>query len=320
MTSMTVENEMSGILNPSTPLAFLPPALAHDAQGATLIQVAALGMSVWDMLTHLKSDYKMFKKYPSQLSTWIYFLSRIERPLGFLSLKGIPIAQTKSCVFLTGIQLNKILILTGVVSRLMYDTLVFVAVAHVMAGVAKLGTRPPPVDGKPNEPSGVKKIFLYFSMCFRRKAISKQFSRWSRGIFKNERRLYLTSMISSLCSIFVVADPNIGEYYRISSVTLSVALMNSVACYGFGKMRMENRVISDSITSSFISRELAFLTGPGSVVDSTDGQQDPIPRNSSALQLSPVSSETPMFTKTLPPRLQNIRMVGITRRSASAIC
>ncbi|KAJ6465729.1 hypothetical protein C8R45DRAFT_877293, partial [Mycena sanguinolenta] len=66
----------SEILNPSTPLAFLPPALADQFEVARYVFAATLGAYVWDIALNLGNDYALLFKYKIRFPTIVYFLSR----------------------------------------------------------------------------------------------------------------------------------------------------------------------------------------------------------------------------------------------------
>ncbi|EGO01350.1 hypothetical protein SERLA73DRAFT_167446 [Serpula lacrymans var. lacrymans S7.3] len=65
------------LLNPYTPMAFLPPDLAFQEQTSSYVLVGAAGAMVWDILTNINSDYKLLFKQRIGLPTIVYFISRI---------------------------------------------------------------------------------------------------------------------------------------------------------------------------------------------------------------------------------------------------
>ncbi|KAL4245208.1 hypothetical protein ABKN59_010259 [Abortiporus biennis] len=63
--------------NPFTPLAFLPPDIAHQVQVAQLLIMTVIGAWMWDYLMSLYEEYSMFAKHKLALSDLVYALSRI---------------------------------------------------------------------------------------------------------------------------------------------------------------------------------------------------------------------------------------------------
>ncbi|KAF7373784.1 hypothetical protein MSAN_00590100 [Mycena sanguinolenta] len=62
--------------NPSTPLAFLPPALADQVELSRYLLAATLGAYVWDIALNLGNDFALLFKHRVRFPTIVYFLSR----------------------------------------------------------------------------------------------------------------------------------------------------------------------------------------------------------------------------------------------------
>ncbi|KAJ7822496.1 hypothetical protein B0H14DRAFT_2828535 [Mycena olivaceomarginata] len=62
--------------NPSTPLAFLDPALADQFEASRYLFAATLGAYVWDIALNLGNDYALLFKHRVRFPTVVYFLSR----------------------------------------------------------------------------------------------------------------------------------------------------------------------------------------------------------------------------------------------------
>ncbi|KAJ6465754.1 hypothetical protein C8R45DRAFT_1106796 [Mycena sanguinolenta] len=67
----------SEILNPSTPLAYLPPSVAEPFEQSRYLYAATIGAYVWDIALNLGNDYALLFKYKVRFPTIVYFLSRI---------------------------------------------------------------------------------------------------------------------------------------------------------------------------------------------------------------------------------------------------
>ncbi|KAF7350758.1 hypothetical protein MSAN_01636900 [Mycena sanguinolenta] len=66
----------TGLLNPSTPVAFLPPALADQFEQSRYLYAATLGAYVWDIALNLGNDSVLLFKHSVRFPTIVYFLSR----------------------------------------------------------------------------------------------------------------------------------------------------------------------------------------------------------------------------------------------------
>ncbi|KAF7373775.1 hypothetical protein MSAN_00589200 [Mycena sanguinolenta] len=75
MTTSLMANT-TNLLNPSTPLAFLPPALADEVERLRYVFAATLGAYVWDIGLNLGNDYALLFKHRIRFPTVVYFLSR----------------------------------------------------------------------------------------------------------------------------------------------------------------------------------------------------------------------------------------------------
>ncbi|KAF7373809.1 hypothetical protein MSAN_00592600 [Mycena sanguinolenta] len=61
------------LLNPSTPLAFLPPALADQVEVLRYLFAATLGAYVWDIALNLGNDYALLFKHKLRFPTIVAF-------------------------------------------------------------------------------------------------------------------------------------------------------------------------------------------------------------------------------------------------------
>ncbi|KAF9476643.1 hypothetical protein BDN70DRAFT_934898 [Pholiota conissans] len=64
------------VLNPLTPMAFLPPDLAAQLTMEIYITIASVAIQIWDVITHLPDDYILVRKYRIKFPTVVYFISR----------------------------------------------------------------------------------------------------------------------------------------------------------------------------------------------------------------------------------------------------
>ncbi|KAF7335945.1 hypothetical protein MSAN_02307900 [Mycena sanguinolenta] len=66
----------TGLPNPFTPLAFLPPAVADQFEASRYLYAATLGAYIWDIALNLGNDYVLLFKHTIRFPTIVYFLSR----------------------------------------------------------------------------------------------------------------------------------------------------------------------------------------------------------------------------------------------------
>ncbi|KZT12693.1 uncharacterized protein LAESUDRAFT_668555 [Laetiporus sulphureus 93-53] len=68
---------VSEIINPYTPYAYLPRDIAFETRVATFILVGSLGAMVWDVLSNTVNDYILITKTKVNLPVYVYFFSRL---------------------------------------------------------------------------------------------------------------------------------------------------------------------------------------------------------------------------------------------------
>ncbi|KAJ6448196.1 hypothetical protein C8R45DRAFT_1134398 [Mycena sanguinolenta] len=85
------------LLNPTTPLAFLPPALADQFEQMRYLNAAILGAYVWDIGVNLGNDYALLFKHRVRPPTIVYFLSRVFTLASILAGFVYAIAPVENC-------------------------------------------------------------------------------------------------------------------------------------------------------------------------------------------------------------------------------
>ncbi|KAJ6465706.1 hypothetical protein C8R45DRAFT_839678 [Mycena sanguinolenta] len=83
--------------NPSTPLAFFPPALADQFERSRYLFAATLGAYVWDIALNLGNDYALLFKHRVRFPTIVYFLSRAFTLAYILASEHITVASVQNC-------------------------------------------------------------------------------------------------------------------------------------------------------------------------------------------------------------------------------
>lgn len=63
-------------LNPLTPMAFLPPDVAHQMTIAAYVAVGSVGVFIWDVLSNVGSEYRLLFRHKITVPTGAYILSR----------------------------------------------------------------------------------------------------------------------------------------------------------------------------------------------------------------------------------------------------
>ncbi|KAJ6493077.1 hypothetical protein C8R45DRAFT_988872, partial [Mycena sanguinolenta] len=87
----------SEILNPSTPLDYLPPDVAGPFEQARYLYAATLGAYVWDIALNLGNEYVLLFKYKIRFPTIVYFLSRIFTLVYILTCFVYAVTPVQNC-------------------------------------------------------------------------------------------------------------------------------------------------------------------------------------------------------------------------------
>ncbi|KZV87146.1 hypothetical protein EXIGLDRAFT_680208 [Exidia glandulosa HHB12029] len=86
-----------GVINPTTPLAFLPPTLADQYEASRYLYIATLAAWIWDVLSSLPQDYDIYFKARWTLPTVVYFVSRIGTLAYILTSTLFQVAKIADC-------------------------------------------------------------------------------------------------------------------------------------------------------------------------------------------------------------------------------
>ncbi|KZV88779.1 hypothetical protein EXIGLDRAFT_797636 [Exidia glandulosa HHB12029] len=86
-----------GVVNPTTPLAFLPQSIADQYEASRYIYIGAVAAWIWDVLSSLPQDYEIYFKSRWTIPTVTYLLSRLGT-FGFIfSSTMFQVAQVADC-------------------------------------------------------------------------------------------------------------------------------------------------------------------------------------------------------------------------------
>ncbi|KAF7345293.1 hypothetical protein MSAN_01906000 [Mycena sanguinolenta] len=107
------------LLNPSTPLAFLPPAFADQFERARYLFAATLGAYVWDIALNLGNDYVLLFKHRVRFPTIVYFLSRAFTLAYIFASFVYTVAPVKNCDVLR-LGYNICLILSQIATAMLF--------------------------------------------------------------------------------------------------------------------------------------------------------------------------------------------------------
>ncbi|CAL1708181.1 unnamed protein product [Somion occarium] len=96
---------LESLLNPITPLAFLPPKLASEFEASRYVFACVLGAWLWDLLMGIPEDIRMFRKERVALSDVAYVLARIASG-GFVTMSFLfaaaPLSNCQTMINITG--------------------------------------------------------------------------------------------------------------------------------------------------------------------------------------------------------------------------
>ncbi|KAF7335965.1 hypothetical protein MSAN_02309900 [Mycena sanguinolenta] len=87
----------TGLSNPSTSLAFLPPTLASQFEVSRYVYAATLGAYAWDIGLNLGNDYALLFKHRVRFPTIVYFFSRASTLAYILTFFIFQVAPAESC-------------------------------------------------------------------------------------------------------------------------------------------------------------------------------------------------------------------------------
>ncbi|KAF5329254.1 hypothetical protein D9619_009376 [Psilocybe cf. subviscida] len=77
--------------NPLTPMAFLPPDVARQVTVLAYVFVGTTSILIWDVLCHLKDDYRLLTQHRINLPMVVYFVARL---FNLMYLIGYMVANT----------------------------------------------------------------------------------------------------------------------------------------------------------------------------------------------------------------------------------
>ncbi|KAF8189564.1 hypothetical protein K438DRAFT_1676795 [Mycena galopus ATCC 62051] len=73
------------LLNPFTPLAWLPPEIAYQVQIGNYVVTGTLAAFIWDLFCNALNDYKLVSQYRVGPGTVVYFIARVSTLFYLLS-------------------------------------------------------------------------------------------------------------------------------------------------------------------------------------------------------------------------------------------
>jgi len=88
---------VSQIINPYTPLAYLPAATANQFEASRYLYVATLGAFLWDWFMSMPEEYRLLAKASRPVPVFVYFLSRISAVLYILTSTLFQAAPIPNC-------------------------------------------------------------------------------------------------------------------------------------------------------------------------------------------------------------------------------
>ncbi|KAI0795902.1 hypothetical protein C8Q75DRAFT_351708 [Abortiporus biennis] len=83
--------------NPLTPLAWLPPDIANQLEASRYLYSATIGAWIWDCLTAIPEDVRLFKTYGFNLSDVVYLISRTFTCIFLSTSLAFQVAAVSDC-------------------------------------------------------------------------------------------------------------------------------------------------------------------------------------------------------------------------------
>ncbi|CAL1702479.1 unnamed protein product [Somion occarium] len=90
-------SELPPLLNPNTPLAWLPPEAASHIEASQYLYAATVGAWLWDFLGGLPGDYRMFTKHKLSPIDAIYVLARLVSGAFIMTALMFQVAPVGKC-------------------------------------------------------------------------------------------------------------------------------------------------------------------------------------------------------------------------------
>ncbi|KAF7289027.1 hypothetical protein HMN09_01350600 [Mycena chlorophos] len=264
---------LTEIPNPLTPYALLPPDIASQVQIGSYILVGTLGAFIWDILTHLKEDYRLLFQCRISVSTVVYFFSRLWSLLFILGgsmfqtypLKHCALSQTlvESC-FAIAVPLTSLLFFLrarAIFNRNPWLNVFLFSLWLSVAGTC--ATAPTAIHAITIGPTpycintGVKSyvgstaitpllhdtsIFLAISWRLymnshsrdvRTFVTGKSLPSFSRALLKDGQLYYLITVTSNALAVAMFYNTRVAPTYRVMFSITNVAVTNSMGCSVF---------------------------------------------------------------------------------------
>ncbi|KAF7334212.1 hypothetical protein MSAN_02382500 [Mycena sanguinolenta] len=258
------------LLNPFTPLAFLPPALASQFEISRYIFAATLGAYVWDIGLSLGEDYALLFKHRIRFPTIVYFFSRAFTFAYILTAFIFQVAPVENCnALLLGFSISSVLTQTAT-ATLFFLRVVAVspfrselAGAHIGPTMQCITTAVPHTIELAAIMSLINDTAVFFAINYRilvhtieadssmaRLRVflgGKGLSALSRALLQSGQHFYLVAVAANVTVIIVLKLPHFPPVYRGMLSIPALALINAMACLVFRRIKF-GFISSDEIS------------------------------------------------------------------------
>nr|GAT46966.1 predicted protein [Mycena chlorophos] len=266
-------SNISEIVNPGTPFAYIAPDTAYETTIGQYILVGTLGAYIWDILTHLSDDYRLLTKHRIGMSTFVYFFSRLWTLLFCLGssmfetypLQNCALAETlvesSFAIAVPSTCLLFFLRARAIFNRNRWLNIFFFCVWLIVAGTAALtplaihavnigptaycinaGVRPfvAGIGISPFVHDTI--IFIAISWRLYKNSNSGKVSSlvtgnslpfFSKAILQDGQAYYLISVVANIITVVMFFNSNVAPTYRVMFTLPNLFLMNTMACRVF---------------------------------------------------------------------------------------
>ncbi|KAF7334199.1 hypothetical protein MSAN_02381200 [Mycena sanguinolenta] len=245
--------------NPSTPLAFLRPALANEFETERYVYAATLGAYVWDIGRNLGNDYELLFKHRVRFPTIVYFLSRAFT-LGYILPSFIFIvAPVENCNALA-VGLDICLVLSKTITALLFlirvtavwhpskiayavFSILFLAVPSANI-TSPLGVRAAHIGPTKQciitavghiEVAAIMPLVNDTAIFL---AINYRILAHMTALLQSGQRFYLISLVTHLAGVAILELSHLTPFYRAILGIPGIALTNVMACLVFRRIKL----------------------------------------------------------------------------------
>ncbi|KAJ7248972.1 hypothetical protein C8J57DRAFT_1357332 [Mycena rebaudengoi] len=271
------------LLNPLTPLAYLPLDFAYQLEIGNYITIGTLGAFIWDILCNTHNDYKLLFKHRISLGTVTYFFSSLLACVIALPANSFLFFLRARAIF----DRNRYLILMFFCLWLL---VLGSALTPALPGVLTAGNVGPTkycmnTGGKPygalfTIPPLINDTIIFLAISWRMLQIAhvdngletnmKAFMTgeyllpFSKAVLQDGQLYYLITVAANLPAVIMIFSTEISVEYRVMFYPCTVMVTNCMACHVYRntKFGFHKRITTTVELASRASRSIPMFRTP----------------------------------------------------------